>query len=733
MKLKSKLLYSICFVMFSIIFAGCGKGKSFEVSLNDGIASDVVMDGNELKSFTVKDAEGNDVSFICENTVVNDANQIVIQTGGCVFSATPLPKIQKINIKELTGASDESWLCADGGYGSNEAVITKSSDIVWALGNSVGAERHDNNLRIDCEPSYLKMTAEFDDVIFDKISVVYLPGEKLTGFSRCYLDEDFYGIYAENSLYDPGREQWNGDDILNFYLVMVPEGYDSNSGSKNWVFGTQAFKTGDLYDINNNIKSKEEALKKGDKIEVFAAGERLLVDLPIYEKRTNANLFEQSQYLQAPSTGELNVLVVPYYFKDQESDISDSKIEGIKKTLGRIIDENGNVTEYKPETNCFSLSEYFDIASYGNLTVNSFVTDWAEVSSARYADVKFEGFNEKYADQIQDFVKKNYSGMASVLDKDNNGYYDAVILVCAGDGDYDSFAPGTLSAAVTPKLSYGTERLGKAGSPNINYCVCINEHQLYRDNNPENKDYYANTMIHEFGHVLGLIDYYDVNYVVNAVGSYDMMSDNAGDWNPYSKFATGWIDPIIVSPEDIEKAGTVEVTINSFAKTGDTVLIPVKGTEIKDGKISPFEEYITVSLFTTDGVNKYDCERYGLGGITGVQIHHINGTSIERTLFDENSKKEYSLIYEAYTNAANDNGHYQVEVIQKSGINTFTDMNQSPTILCNDDFFYAGDSFSMEKHGAFFHNQRMDNGTDFPYEIKVKSINGDSAIIEISY
>lgn len=49
-------------------------------------------------------------------------------------------------------------------------------------------------------------------------------------------------------------------------------------------------------------------------------------------------------------------------------------------------------------------------------------------------------------------------------------------------------------------------------------------------------------LIHETGHVLGLDDYYSYGGETNGIATVDMMNDNTGDHNAFSKWLLGWIE-----------------------------------------------------------------------------------------------------------------------------------------------------------------------------------------------
>ncbi|WLD95488.1 M6 family metalloprotease domain-containing protein [Alkalihalobacillus sp. AL-G] len=81
---------------------------------------------------------------------------------------------------------------------------------------------------------------------------------------------------------------------------------------------------------------------------------------------------------------------------------------------------------------------------------------------------------------------------------------------------------------------------------------------------------------HEFGHALGLPDFYDTAYTSEGVGNYSMMA--GGSWmrypnapaysgnspthfDPFSKIFLGWVDPIDVTPAD----GVQEITLPAIS------------------------------------------------------------------------------------------------------------------------------------------------------------------------
>ncbi|AQQ52624.1 M6 family metalloprotease domain-containing protein [Planococcus lenghuensis] len=115
---------------------------------------------------------------------------------------------------------------------------------------------------------------------------------------------------------------------------------------------------------------------------------------------------------------------------------------------------------------------------------------------------------------------------------------------------------------------------------------------------------------HEFGHALGLPDYYDTEYDSQGVGNYSMMA--GGSWmrypdaapysgnsptafDPFSKVFLGWAEPIEVTPEE----GVQEITlpaINAATAENGIVKMEVPG--------SNGTEYFLFENIQQEGFNK---------------------------------------------------------------------------------------------------------------------------------
>ena len=429
------------------------------------------------------------------------------------------------------------------------------------------------------------------------------------------------------------------------------------------------------------------------------------------------------------ATGELNVLLVPVVWMDALYLATDDTLNSIKSEFGRFQGANGgsgvDYSEYMSSNIRFSLSEYFDIASYGKLTIHTTAVEWI------YHPLGFDDWKTKqptetdYIETVTDCLVRQYPDRDwSNFDRDGNGYFDAVVIVNVSSTVPEEFDARSFGGGAYFELSEGEIYRDEEGIPLINNFISINYNRMN-----------SNLLIHEFGHLLGLTDYHDATAVkADPVGGFDMQSGMMGDWNPYSKYAAGWIEPTVV---DLEPGETAEFTIGASCDTGDTLLIPVNKRTF-DG---PFNEYILVDLFTAGGVNVHDAIEFGLGGLFtdaddlenlyGVRIYHVDARMARQTRkVDAHTIEEIGVPMS--TNAYSAEGNYHLELIQAGRVNTFTNQENLRTSLEMEDLFRAGMTFSVDADSEFFHEGKMNDGSDFNYTIEVVTVSAEEAVIRVT-
>lgn len=564
-----------------------------------------------------------------------------------------------------------------------------------------------------------------NSIVLNNIKVYYDPAQKVTAIREVLLNTDMSGSYMEGDIYDPSREE-TADPYktnLSFYLKLVPDTEEANptAGYSIWSIPSAFYEVGAMRDANGNEVDKRDPMKAGYTLDIAVGDSNLKMDLPIVERYEGAaTMNDLVPYAFPAAIGDMDTLVVPVAWADQTEMANDATLNNYKKGVGRVVDANGKVTDYSDMNDeKYSLSEYYDIASYGKLRITSFMTDWY-YSDRNFADIWQSPPDDIYANEIMDWVRATYPDMDwSRYDKDANGYIDSMIILNAGVYESDEIYIMSYSGAIHYRHTYYGDHAGTPDAPRVNSYVTVGNSWMQDD---------YSTLIHEYAHILGIIDYYDVSYSgIDAVGKLDMQSANCGDWNCYSKLAVGWMEPTVV--EGLASGESREYTIGSSALTNDVILIPAAGK----GYEGPFSEYVMADLLTMDGVNEHGTEDFDLKGTDGVRISHVNAKMEKRTMTinsvtNPGASDEYTIGTVHCANNYNGSilGKYNIEVIQAGGDNTFTDFDNLDPILDKNDLFYAGDTFSAKDYDEFFYNGLMDDGSEFGYEVEVVSIGKDA-------
>lgn len=137
--------------------------------------------------------------------------------------------------------------------------------------------------------------------------------------------------------------------------------------------------------------------------------------------------------------------------------------------------------------------------------------------------------------------------------------------------------------------------------------------------------------IHETGHILGLPDYYDYKSGIGpngGVGGLDMMDDNWGDHNCFSKFLLDWITPELIS-------SGVTKTFSPSGESQDAALIMPGATN------NVFGQYFMVQYRQRDNGN--DPLDYPTDGML---IWHVDATlnSLGTDFVYDNSYTKHKLL-----------------------------------------------------------------------------------------
>ncbi len=747
-----------------------GAYRSFKNFFNYDIDYDNVLTWNALEDidessteyrddntviFETKGPDGNPVRFWGYDITVGE-DEIVFHENGVIISLDSIGRIFSADPIVSSPGNEENWLTTFGGY---DVEFNMNPDSPENMVYTVGYGRYTRDYMIDptefpdyalldFQPNFVGVGCDVpcdgsqgsafkDDVVLSDIYVIYEEDDEPTRFREVFLDPDFYGYYLEGERYDAGRETYDPNNhIYDFYLWAMPDlkhekyPFTVEQMMNSAMAGTAAYicniSEGNLFEIegirgsDNTIRDRFNTnLNAGDAIVVSLGEQTFDVKPEIVPLYTTARtMHDLVPYAFPEANGDLKVLAIPIAWQDEPQNSTDDDLDEYRSYLGRVEDESGNVTDYTSglSEGLFSLSDYFDRVSYGNLSITTFMTDWYR-APYDFAEHREQNVDTEFFNEVLDWMYETYPDMDfGSFDKDDNGYFDAVVFLNSGSPNADgSFFIISFEGAICYRTTYGSEYAGTVERPSVNGAVTINSY-LFEDN----------TLIHEFGHMLGLIDYYDVTYSgIDAVGGYDMQDSNCGDWNAYSKYSVGWIEPTII--QGLGTGEAVDVEIGVMGETGDMIAIPAAGSTMDD----PFSEYIMVDLFDDSGVNSYSAHDgvYDIGGEPGVRIYHVDARMEYRDYvsYEAPDLEPCPIGTIHFPNAYSENGFYNIELIQRGAVNTFTTLGSPRTYVTDEDFFKAGDVFTTDKYKAFFFEGNFDDGSDFGYSIEVVSITGSGA------
>ena len=281
----------------------------------------------------------------------------------------------------------------------------------------------------------------------------------------------------------------------------------------------------------------------------------------------------------APSTGTIEVAIIMADFQD------------------RAFDDDRNVSYFEEisfgENDSFR--DYYDEVSQGALDIQGDV----------FGPYTLDGNASDYGAENPNFVTDSIEAADGDIDYRD---YDAVMVLHAG--------PGQESTGVDEDIWSvhwrGLNILTNDGGHRIRETTQVPEYQDVGDQRSP-----VGVWCHEFGHELGLPDFYDTDGSSEGIGHWGIMS--AGNWldngetpghfMAYSKVWLGWIEPVVVEA-DLEG-----VVLEPVEGDGVIYKLPIPGNW------TDAPEYFLLENRQQIGYDSY------LPG-TGLMIWHVNETTL---------------------------------------------------------------------------------------------------------
>ena len=362
-----------------------------------------------------------------------------------------------------------------------------------------------------------------------------------------------------------------------------------------------------------------------------------------------------------PATGDVKILVIPIQFENVK--FGDDAL--VKSVLNEAFFGESEDTPWE------SLHSYYKKSSYGKLNIGGIVVDpMTYPVDDRTLDASNTSFSTTVCTWAVNQLKAKGMDMTD-YDADGDGYIDGVeIVYCTsqqtpgstGDvntGSNDLWWNFTTNTSSGPnKASPTAHRLfwSRWDFVTNSYYATSTEGISY-----DGKKVDAHTIIHETGHMMGAPDYYSYDRNEGPAGQVDMMDNNVGDHNAYTKMIYNWVAPRVIDGS----SKNFTITLNSFVDTGDFLLVKPTSDPWNE---TPYDEYLILQYYTPTGVNEMDSTGYpewnqpstggsgnvyGHGGTyehPGLQVFHVD-TRVAADFGDLNDKGEIidSSVVRKYT------------------------------------------------------------------------------------
>ena len=313
-----------------------------------------------------------------------------------------------------------------------------------------------------------------------------------------------------------------------------------------------------------------------------------------------------------------------------------------KSAVATVEGDSGQAAPYE------SLQAYYQRSSYGKLNISC--RGICYNVTAKHCRSYYTKKSGELLTEIATTLDTQYGVDFAQYDGNDDGYVDGFYLIYAGDntGWGSTWWPHCSNSLQETSPTLDGKKL-KSG-------VFINDASSSES---------TKILIHETGHVLGLEDYYSHGGGTNGINTIDMMSNNTGDHNAFSKWLLGWIDDdkitrIAVTESGIKvRRGTEDVQTYTGNVTESIKAFTTNNVTEGGGfiAVSSDESILTGSLFCEFYLLQYDHpegnQAYSdVGGlISGLRIYRVqsqlNGSKTDFAKSCSNASYQHDMLIEA--------------------------------------------------------------------------------------
>ncbi len=406
-----------------------------------------------------------------------------------------------------------------------------------------------------------------------------------------------------------------------------------------------------------------------------------------------------------------------------------------------------------------SLASFYKTSSYGKLdisveigdiyrtgeTVRQFREKDQNVVDEEGQPVEAPHVVETLNNIVEDIRQKKGNDYVKRFDTNSDGWVDGIVMIYScPDYQSDTYIGNTIDTSGQTYWAFcywAAESYGKASNPTGNLFFWASHSFLHEAARYPKVD--CHTFIHEFGHMLGLDDYYPMTSTPNAwnaAGGLLMMDENILDHDLFSKTALGWTEPYVVTGKK-----TVALTINPSQQSGDCIIIPARSSWNQ----TAFAEYLILDLYTPYGLNELDSTvayagKRELGYSTfGVRLYHVDArlvsisySSQKWTYYYGDSLNKTDYFQVAASNCIKDESRCRKDFSLLSLIDAQNKKSfRGGDIADNGCLFQTGDVFNFQSYRAYFPNdKKWNDGSDASnLQIFFTSVSAESAKIEFRF
>ncbi len=440
-----------------------------------------------------------------------------------------------------------------------------------------------------------------------------------------------------------------------------------------------------------------------------------------YESVYQSYPYYTNRTINAPTTGKDKLLVVPVVLGGETCS---SLILECKQMRMKIQNTFFGVSK---NTKWESVASFYNKSSFGKLSIEGEVLDWfnTDVTYMEIAnDSSLKTNAAKIAREVHTWLIDTGFDIKK-YDANGDGFVDAVAFVYA--------APSVNSNVNTAFASSFMQATPDVEKPDFKNYMMINQDYMaieYTNSAPN-----ARTYIHEFGHLIGLPDYYsvDAKQKFGPLGKMDMMDIGLGDHNVFSKMLMNWTRPYAVT-------GSTTIKLKASQISGECIVLA------NNWNGSAMDEYVAIELYTPTGLNKYDTKNtysdgknlFSLMNKPGIKVLHVDARvgyfktitntffgyvdEVEQSLldyYDSQGQRYFKAIAHSNTLQQSQNDNVLIRLIERNNAETFLNGDY----MSNNSLWQAGDKID---------NILMNRGETLNYEIEIISLDDKEAEIKIT-